>query len=46
MKDAGIESAQFEPTVFGAVRRYRTMFILLTIAIAVAAVGYTVHSGK
>ena len=46
MKDAGIESARSEPTVFGAVRRYRIMVLAFALAGMVAAVGYTVYVGK
>ena len=46
MKDAGVESARFEPTVFGAVRRYRIMVLAFALAGMVAAVGYTVHAVK
>ncbi len=46
MKDASVESARFEPTVFGAVRRYRIMVLTFALAGMVAAVGYTVHAGK
>ena len=46
MKDASVESARFEPTVFGAVRRYRIMVVAFALAGLVAAVGYTLHTGK
>jgi Mrp family chromosome partitioning ATPase/capsular polysaccharide biosynthesis protein len=46
MKDASVESARFEPTVFGAVRRYRIMVLAFALAGMVATVGYTVHAGK
>ena len=32
MKDASVESARFEPTVFGAVRRYRIMVVAFALA--------------
>src|SRR5215218_3736587 len=40
MKATSIEQGRFEPTVFGAVRRYRTMVLVIAILIAAAAVGY------
>jgi Mrp family chromosome partitioning ATPase/capsular polysaccharide biosynthesis protein len=40
MKAASIESAGLEPTVFGAVRRYRIMVIAFALAGLIAAVGY------
>ena len=46
MKDASVESARFEPTVFGAVRRYRIMVLAITLLAVVAAIGYTMHKGK
>ena len=46
MKDASAESARFEPTVFGAVRRYRIMVAAFALAGMVAAIGYTLHRGK
>ena len=46
MKDASAESARFEPTVFGAVRRYRIMVAAFALAGMVAAIGYTLHHGK
>ena len=46
MKDASVESARFEPTVFGAVRRYRIMVAVFALAGLVAAIGYTLHKGK
>ena len=46
MKDASVESARFEPTVFGAVRRYRVMVLAFALAGMVAAVGYTVFAGE
>ena len=32
MKTTGVESAQSEPTVFGAVRRYRVMVLVVALA--------------
>ena len=46
MKDAGVEPHQFEPTVFGAVRRYRTMVLAIAVLAMAAAVGYTVMQPK
>ena len=46
MKDASVDSARFEPTVFDAVRRYRIMVLAFALAGLVAAVGYTHHVGK
>ena len=43
MKDASPESVRFEPTVFGAVRRYRIMVVAFALAGMVAAIGYTLH---
>ena len=45
MKDASVESARFEPTVFGSVRRYRIMVAVFALAGLAAAVGYTHHKG-
>ena len=41
MKATGIEQDRFEPTVFGAMRRYRTMVLLIAVLTAAAAVGYS-----
>lgn len=46
MKDARVESARFEPTVFGAVRRYRIMVLAFALAGLVAAVAYGLLAGK
>jgi Mrp family chromosome partitioning ATPase len=46
MKPASVESAKYEPTVFGAVRRYRIMVIVFALAGLVAAVGYAKHGGE
>jgi len=46
MKDASIESARSEPTVFGAVRRYRIMVLAFALAATVAAVGYSRYAGE
>lgn len=46
MKDASVESARFEPTVFGAVRRYRVMVIVIALLAMVAAFGYVRYTGK
>ena len=46
MKDARAESDRFEPTVFGAVRRYRIMVLAFALAGLVAAVGYAHYAGK
>ena len=45
MKDASVESARFEPTVFGSIRRYRIMVAAFALAGLAAAVGYTHHKG-
>ena len=45
MKDASVESARFEPTVFGSVRRYRIMVAMFALAGLAAAVVYTHHKG-
>ena len=41
MKSTSIEQAQFQPTVFTAVRRYWRMVFVIAFVTAVAAVGYT-----
>lgn len=41
MNHARIEQFRFEPTVFGAVRRYGTMVIAVALITAALAVGYT-----
>jgi Mrp family chromosome partitioning ATPase len=46
MKDASVESARFQPTVVGAVRRYRIMVAAFALAGMAAAIGYTLHAGK
>ena len=46
MNDASVDSARFEPTVFGAVRRYRIMVLAFALAGLVVAVGYTLVVGK
>ena len=45
MKDASVESARLEPTVFGSVRRYRIMVAAFALFGLAAAVGYTHHKG-
>jgi len=45
MKDASVESARFEPTVIGAVRRYPIIVVTFALLAVVAAVGYTKHKG-
>ena len=46
MKDAGVEPYRFEPTVFSAMRRYRTMLLAVAVLAMVAAIGYTVMQPK
>ena len=46
MKDASAESARVEPTVFGAVRRYRIMVVTFALLGMVIAAGYTLYGGK
>jgi Mrp family chromosome partitioning ATPase len=46
MKDSSVELAQFEPTVFGAIRRFRFMVLVFALAGTLAALGYTVYAGK
>ena len=46
MKDASVESARVEPTVFGAVRRYRIMVVTFALLGMVIAAGYTLYGGK
>ena len=41
MGDSNIEDVHFEPTVFGAVRRYRAMVLLVVLATMAVAVGLT-----
>jgi len=40
------EPSQSEPTVFGAVRRYRTMVVAIAVAATVLAIGYSVGKGS
>jgi Mrp family chromosome partitioning ATPase/capsular polysaccharide biosynthesis protein len=42
MKATTIEQGRFQPTVFGAVRRYRFMVLVIAVLAAVGAVYYTV----
>jgi Mrp family chromosome partitioning ATPase/O-antigen/teichoic acid export membrane protein len=46
MKVASVESGRFEPTVFGAMSRYRIMVAAFAVLGLVAAIGYTKYSGK
>ena len=46
MKDSSVELAGFEPTVFGAMRRYRVMVLVFALVGMMAAVGYTLIAGK
>jgi Mrp family chromosome partitioning ATPase/capsular polysaccharide biosynthesis protein len=46
MKDASAEAAMFEPTVLGAVRRYRILVVVFAVLAMVAAYGYTKYTGK
>jgi Mrp family chromosome partitioning ATPase len=46
MKVADVDAARFEPTVFGAVRRYPIMVLAIGLLVVVAAVGYRLHAGK
>lgn len=41
MKATSIDQGRFEPTVFGAVRRYWMMVLVIALLTAAAAVGYT-----
>jgi Mrp family chromosome partitioning ATPase/capsular polysaccharide biosynthesis protein len=41
MKGASIEQGRFDPTVFGAVRRYWIMVLVIALLAAAAAVGYS-----
>lgn len=43
---ASAEPSRFEPTVFGAVRRYSTLVVAVTLAAAAIAVGYTLIQPK
>ena len=41
-----VDPARFEPTVFGAVRRYRILVLTMAILGMLAAVGYSLHERK
>jgi Mrp family chromosome partitioning ATPase len=41
-----VEPSRFEPTVFGAMRRYFALVIAVAVAVTVIAVGYTVKQPK
>ena len=43
---ANVDPARFEPTVFGAVRRYRILVLTMAILGMVAAVAYSLHEPK
>jgi Mrp family chromosome partitioning ATPase len=43
---ASVEPSRFEPTVFGAVRRYSTLVLAVTLAAAAIAAGYTLIQPK
>ena len=43
---ANIDPARFEPTVFGAVRRYRILVLTMAILGMVTAVAYSLHQQK
>jgi Mrp family chromosome partitioning ATPase/capsular polysaccharide biosynthesis protein len=45
MNAPGTELSRSEPTVFGAVRRYRVMVLAIAVATMVAAIGYTLIGG-
>src|SRR5215213_4844930 len=46
MKASSIEQGRFEPTVFGAVRRYRIMVLILCLLTGAAAIGYALTVPK
>ena len=46
MKDVGVQSTRFEPTVFGAIRRYRLMVLVITLAAMVGAIAYARITGE
>ena len=46
MKTTGVEPAQSEPTVFGAVRRYRVMVLVVALLAMVVAIGYSLAQTK
>ena len=46
MKDASVESARFEPTVIGAVRRYPIIVVTVALLAVMAAIAYTLHKGS
>jgi len=43
---ANVDPARLEPTVFGAVRRYRILVLTMAILGMLAAVGYSLHEPK
>lgn len=43
---ANVNQARFEPTVFGAVRRYRVLVITIAILCALLAAAYSLHKPK
>jgi Mrp family chromosome partitioning ATPase len=43
---ASAEPFRFEPTVFGAMRRYRTMVLVVAVLVMAAAIGYTLKQPK
>ncbi len=46
MKDAAVDPFRFEPTVFGAVRRYWALVLTVAVVITVATVGYSLRQPK
>jgi Mrp family chromosome partitioning ATPase len=46
MKDAGVQSTRFEPTVFGALRRYRVMVLVVALVGIAGAIAYGHISGQ
>jgi Chain length determinant protein len=43
---AGVEPSRFEPTVIGAMRRYRIMVLAIVVGATAAAVGYSLMQPK
>ena len=46
MTSVSVEPSRFEPTVFGAMRRYFVLVIAVAVAVMVIAVGYTLKQPK
>lgn len=46
MKPVNVEPSRFEPTVFGAMRRFRVLVVAVAVAAMVAGIGYALTRGK